>query len=120
MNFPALALALSTAEQQFKNNTPLEVQPDSATPSISDIATLNAFIMARPGAIRAAQTVLTELNAQGYAWAGTLLQIVSAAPGALATAAKDLPFAIGVLKEFAPAPTGITGEDPNDRNFKDR
>lgn len=123
----ALMVQARLAEEQFIVNAPLNPEPASDGLGIADIAAavqpviakLNAFIVARPGAIRAARTILGELNRQGFGWAGDLDAILAAAPGALTTADRDLPMAISLLKEIAPAPTGITGEDPNDHNIKD-
>lgn len=127
MNWPALLIALRTAEQQFVANAPLEADPAPEGGSIGDtlaavqpaVAKVNALIVSRPGAITAGRTMLAEFSRQGQSWAAELDAILATVPGAVATADKDLPVAIGMLKEFAPAATGIQG-DHNDPMFKDQ
>lgn len=127
MNWLAFFVELKIAEEQFIVNAPLDPEPASEGGSIADTLTAiqpwaakaNAFVTTRPGAVRAARTMLTFCKGQGWAWAGELDDLLASLPGTIATVNRDLPMAIGVLKWTEPAATGITGEDPNDHNIKD-
>lgn len=114
----ALLRSIEQAEADFTANAPL---PPAAPMSEADalaalkaaqpkIAALDAWVTARPGAVRALGRVLAELGSQGFTWAAELDSALSAGPGALAAADSWAPTVINALSMFQPAATGITGD----------
>ena len=105
-NWPVLAIALipylEKAELAIKTNAPLPPAPEM---SLSDaaaalraaapqLAALDAWLKANPGAVTATKIVFGGLQAQGFGWAGEVAAIISGVPGGLAAAEDWLPTAI--------------------------
>lgn len=113
----ALAPYLEQAVASFKVNAPLAPAPemslaDAATVLKSaepQLAALDAWIKANPGAVTAILRVLAGLQAQGVGWASELAAIVSGASGGIAAAEDWLPTAISAMAMFAPAPGKFLG-----------
>lgn len=121
VNWAAIVVAmvpyLEQAEAALKANRPLPPAPEM---SLSDaaaglkaaepqLAALDAWLKANPGAVTAVLIFLRGLQAQGVGWAPELAAVVSGAPEGLAAAEDWLPTAISAAAMFAPAPGKFIG-----------
>ena len=103
--------------EDIKSNTP--PPPPSASADLAEVldhinANLPAVITVlrtHQGVLTAADDLLAVLAKAGIPYAGDLDAAVLAAPGALTDAQKWLPTILWALTTFAPAPTGIQGDD---------
>lgn len=110
---------LEEAAAAFEANSPLppasEMSMADAVAALKaaepDLAKLDTWFKANPGAVTAVLIILKGLQAQGVGWASELSAIVSGAPGGLAAAEGWIPGVISAMAIISPAPDAqvITG-----------
>lgn len=120
-NWAALVVAmvpyLEQAEAALEANAPLAPSPEMSLADAAaalraaepQLAALDAWLKANPGAVTAVLRVLAGLRAQGFGWASELAAVVSGASGGLSAAGDWLPTAISAMAMFAPAPGKFLG-----------
>lgn len=108
---------LEQAAAALKANAPLAPSPPMTMADAAaalkaaepEIAAIDAWFKANPGAVTAVLIVLKGLQAQRIGWASELSAIVSGTPGGLAAAEGWIPGVISAMAMFAPAPGRFLG-----------
>lgn len=112
INWPALISAFAKASADLRANQVRAPGPvltgakiAAALPAIqADIALFATKVQAYPGAITAADDILSALEADGEPWASEIRAAIDALPGGLAMVEQYIPMAIGLFATFSPAP----------------
>jgi hypothetical protein len=119
MNWGNFFAALQLAADQAKANIPPPAIPPPTDAQIAEgietavpkVAAALAIVEARPGLVTAAGTVLGALP---FSRASAARDFVYGLPGLLGAVVKYGPVVAGLIRDFAPAATGIAGDDPAD------